>query len=647
MGIPGRFMTDYTQEYIETLLAASHDPILILDGDYKIRKANALFYEMFGTSQSETENVSLFEIDGKSWNIPEVKNLLSRILPENLGAENYAVELSLNGSEQHSLLLNARQVIDKTDNSELIFLVIEDITEQKKSEKLLRETELKRQDSEDRFRVVADTTPVMIWLSGTDKLCYFFNRNWLEFTGRTLEQENGTCWTDGVHPDDLERCLNIYNSSFDSRKEFYMEFRLRRNDGKYRWISDKGIPRYDIDGNFTGYIGSCTDIHEQKDFTDTLESMVKIRTAELEQSRAFLRSVLNSTYYGIASYAPVRNKENKIVDFTILYSNPEVPGNFGLKVEDVVGRTCSEMYPGIFDNGVFKKMVACMETGIAGTYEIDVKQNNQTLWLTAAIEKVNDTVTVTSKNVTKEKETALHLEHMNDELNNKNKELASLTYIASHDLQEPLRKIQMFTGRILEKDEQNFSEGSRSYFKSITATAYRMQNLIDAVLSYSRMDSEKYKFEKTNLNTMLKEVLAQMDVAIEEKGATIEKGELPTLKVMPIHFQQLLANVIGNAIKYSKPDVHPIVKITAEKDLSGKQPFWKISIADNGIGFEPQYREKIFEAFQRLHGKLEYVGTGIGLAICQKIAHKHGGYITAEGRPGEGATFDIFIPAKE
>lgn len=640
-------MTDYTQEYIESLLAASHDPILILDGDYKIRKANTHFYEVFGTVQEETENKSLFEISEKSWDVPEVKNLLSRILPESLGAENYAVELSLKGNEQHSLLLNARQVIDKEDKSALIFLVIEDITDRKNGEKLLREAEIKRQESEDRFRVVADTAPVLIWLSGTDKLCYFFNKNWFEFTGRTMQQELGNGWREGIHPDDYQRCFNIYNTNFDARKEFYMEFRLRRHDGQYRWISDKGVPRYDINGNFTGYVGSCMDIHDQKDFTDALESMVRIRTQELEQSRSFLNSVLNSTYYGIASYEPIRNKDGKITDFRILYSNPEVPANFGMTVEDVVGRTCIEVYSGIFENGVFKKLVNCMESGTADTYEIDVQQNGKTLWLSAAIEKVNNTLTVTSKNITKEKEIALHLEHINEQLNNKNKELASLTYIASHDLQEPLRKIQMFTSRILDNDSKNLSEGSQSYFKSITSTAYRMQNLIDAVLSYSKMDSEKYKFEKTNLNTLLKEVLSQMDVSLDEKGATIERGELPTVKIIPIYFQQLFLNILNNALKYSKPDVKPIIKISVEKEISATQNYWKISIADNGIGFEPQYKDKIFEAFQRLHGKMEYIGTGIGLAICQKIAHKHGGFITADGEPGVGATFHIFIPTKE
>ncbi|HMI08649.1 MAG TPA: PAS domain S-box protein [Flavobacterium sp.] len=640
-------MTTYTQEYIETLLGASHDPILILDGNYKIRKANLHFYSLFNLEQAETEGRLLFEIANKSWDVPEVRNLLSRILPENLGAENYEVELDFPGNEHHSFLINARQAAEKFENSELIFLVIEDITERKMTAKQIRQAELERQESEDRFRVIADSAPVLIWLSGTDKLRYFFNRGWLDFTGHTMAQEVGNGWAKGVHPDDSERCLEIYGANFDARQEFYMEYRLKRYDGIYRWISDKGVPRYDTEDNFCGFVGGCMDIDDQKNFAGQLEIKVRQRTKELELSRSFLNSVLNSTYYGIASYEPMRDQSGVIADFRITYSNPEVPSNFGLTVADVSGKTCREIYPGIFDNGVFEKMVACMKSGKPDTYEIDVPLSDHTIWLSAAIEKVNDSVTVTSKNITKEKEAALHLEQMNELLNNKNKELASFTYIASHDLQEPLRKIQMFASRILENDKNTFTETSLAHFHSIGATANRMQHLIDAVLSYSSMDSEKVKMEKTDLNKLLKDVLALMDNTLDEKSVTIERNELPTLRVMPIQFQQLFLNILNNAVKYSKPDVKPVIKVHAEKEVSEKQKFWKISISDNGIGFEPQYSEKIFEVFQRLHGKKEYVGTGVGLAICQKIVKNHNGYITAEGEPGVGATFNIYLPTKE
>jgi PAS domain S-box-containing protein len=376
-----------------------------------------------------------------------------------------------------------------------------------------------------------------------------------------------------------------------------------------------------------------------------LEMLVKLRTAELEQSRSFLNSVLGSTYYGIASYEPVRNDAGEITDFRIVYTNQEVPGNFGLSVHDVVGKTFTEVYPGIFENGIFEKVRNCLITGMPNTYEISVNDGGNELWLTAAMEKVNDTVTITSKNITPEKSAALQLERMNTLLSNKNKELSSFTYIASHDLQEPLRKIRMFISRILE-EEKHFSDNALSHFTNINATAVRMQMLIDALLSYSSMDSDAFKTERTDLNKFMKEVLSLIDISIEDSSAVFHIDSLPSVQVVRIQFQQLLLNIINNAIKYRKPGIAPIIKISAEKIENEQRKFWKLIIEDNGIGFDPQYGEKIFEVFQRLHGKTEYEGTGVGLAICKKIMQNHHGDITAEGNPGIGAKFNIFIPAK-
>ncbi|WP_298156859.1 ATP-binding protein [Flavobacterium sp.] len=369
------------------------------------------------------------------------------------------------------------------------------------------------------------------------------------------------------------------------------------------------------------------------------------RKQELEQSRSFLNSVLNSTYYGIASYEPLRNAFGEIEDFRITYTNQEVPGNFGLSVQDVVGKTFKEVYPGVFENGIFEKVKNCLITGIPNTYEISVADRNHELWLTAAMEKVNDTVTITSKNITAEKEAALQLERMNTLLFNKNKELSSFTYIASHDLQEPLRKIRMFISRILE-EEKNFSDNTLAYFTNINSTAVRMQMLIDALLSYSSMESGIIKTERTDLNKFVKEVLALIDISVGESGAVFEIGTLPTVQVVRIQFQQLLLNVINNAIKYRKPETAPKIKIAAEKVENNNLKFWKITIEDDGIGFDQQYAEKIFEVFQRLHGKKDYEGTGVGLAICKKIMLNHHGDIVAEGIPGVGAKFHIYIPTK-
>lgn len=547
---------------------------------------------------------------------------------------------------------------------------------------------------------------------------------------------------------------------------------------------------------------------------------------ETEQLQSFLQSVLNSTNYGIASYEAIYNNNDSISDFRITYTNPEVPRNFGLEPKDVIGKTCREVYPGIFGNGIFEKMVKCMQTGLPDNYEIAVNHNDKTMWLSATIEKAGNAVAVTSKNITAEKTAALEIEAINILLSNKNKELeqqllqefsesfysygsgeaffnsllleiaqktkmdyvllgevqlnelgeeiiksisviafgkvadnfkyqikdgpcdevirgnyachprdsqklfpgsrtlvdldvegyiayplfgssgkvigliavlhqseiydityiesllkiaakrsemeferlqnekllelknkelerqnvelASFAYISSHDLQEPLRKIQLFASRILFREKANFSDSSLAYFQSITNAANRMQNLIESLLNYSSMDASEIHFVPTDLNAAIDDIKNNMTDILEKKNARVEVGKLPILSVIPIQFQQLLTNLISNGIKYSKADVSPVIKINTElvscEELAGKK-FWKLDVIDNGIGFPQEYEQQIFELFKRLHGRSDYEGTGIGLAICKKIVQKHDGFIRAQGIPGVGSVFSVYLPA--
>lgn len=379
-------------------------------------------------------------------------------------------------------------------------------------------------------------------------------------------------------------------------------------------------------------------------------------TREFKQSQAFLRSILNSTHYGIASYQAIMDDAGRIVDFLITFTNSEVPGNFGLKPEDVTGKTCREVYPGIFENGIFEKLVHCMETGHPERYEISVMYRGKEVWLTAAVERVNDSVTVTSKNITEEKQNQLYLEQMkrmleekNAELERKNKELESFNYIASHDLQEPLRKIQLFHSRILERDKEKLSEMSLEYFSSISNAADRMQRLIEALLSYSTTNFKGMAFEKIDLNDVLADVLTDLEETIASKNARITSGELPKTAVIVFQFRQLLANLVSNGIKYSQKGIPPEIRITCEEvqpDEHRSKKYWKINVADNGIGFEQKYEHKIFELFQRLHGKTDFAGTGIGLAICKKIIENHKGFIKVKSEVGVGSVFSVFLPVK-
>ncbi|MDO1512233.1 ATP-binding protein [Maribacter confluentis] len=245
------------------------------------------------------------------------------------------------------------------------------------------------------------------------------------------------------------------------------------------------------------------------------------------------------------------------------------------------------------------------------------------------------------------------LEDSNIQLEKMNKELQSFAYISSHDLQEPLRKIQMFAEVLLDKEMDNLSKKGKDKFEKIQSAANRMQSLINDLLAYSRADTEKRIFKKIELQHIIDEVKNDLAEEFKKKNGQVTVEESCSLEVVPFQFRQLMYNLVSNSLKYSKQDVAPIItikgEIVNELIISGlvlKQntKYAKITITDNGIGFENQFSDKIFEVFQRLHGKQDYVGTGVGLAIVKKIVQNHNGYISATGEPNVGSVFQIFIP---
>lgn len=240
------------------------------------------------------------------------------------------------------------------------------------------------------------------------------------------------------------------------------------------------------------------------------------------------------------------------------------------------------------------------------------------------------------------------------DLERSNRQLSAFSHIASHDLQEPLRKVQTFISRIKENDLKLVPENVRDYLSGIKKETIRMQKFITDLLLYSRASKADKTFEIADLNEILENSKKELSHRIEEKNAIINSSsDLPIMSVIPFQVQQLFSNLISNSIKYSKPDVPPIIDVSLERVLGKDVPgfagepdsrFYKINFSDNGIGFDQQYAEKIFTLFYRLHNNKEYTGTGIGLAICKIIVENHKGFIVAQGEQGRGSLFSIFLP---
>ncbi len=259
----------------------------------------------------------------------------------------------------------------------------------------------------------------------------------------------------------------------------------------------------------------------------------------------------------------------------------------------------------------------------------------------------------TTQDITEDFNKTQLIELRNKELEQNNKELMEFNHVASHDLQEPLRKIQTFISRIEYKEKDSLSVNAQSYFEKIQEASNRMRILIDDLLQYSRTSRSEKKFETTDLNTIAANAISELSENIKDKKAEINFEKLHQVKGIPFQLEQLFINIIGNSLKYSKTDETPLITITSKKVKASKTPklndhskkeYIKIVFKDNGLGFDQQYAEKIFLLFNRLHGKKDFPGTGVGLAICKKIIENHKGHIFAKGKPDQGAVFEVYLP---
>lgn len=232
-----------------------------------------------------------------------------------------------------------------------------------------------------------------------------------------------------------------------------------------------------------------------------------------------------------------------------------------------------------------------------------------------------------------------------------NRELQDFAYVASHDLQEPLRKIETFGDRLKSKFGDEIPDGAQNYIERMQNATGRMRLLINDLLSYSRVTTKAKPFKSVDLDEVISGVLSDLQMRLDETEATVNYKDLPSLQADPTQMRQLLQNLIGNALKFQRPDVKPVVTVTAEliegDFMAGVPDMCTLRVADNGIGFDNKYKDQIFTIFQRLHGRSEYEGTGIGLATCRKIVERHGGTIDADGVEGEGATFIVTLPVKQ
>jgi len=391
-----------------------------------------------------------------------------------------------------------------------------------------------------------------------------------------------------------------------------------------------------------------------------LELHVQARTEEMEKMQRRHELILDSAGEGICGL----NTGGKIA-----FANPAAARILGGTVEKMVGRPFNEFFvnlPALPAAGQANgkpasrsELTLCRPDGSNFVLEYSRAPIHEGLRTVGEV--------FLFKDITERKQTEEALARKAAELARSNAELEQFAFVASHDLQEPLRKIQAFGDRLKTRcDTVDLGDG-RTYLDRMQNAAARMRTLIDDLLTFSRVISRTQPFAEVNLATVAREVLADLEVRIERSGATVEVGELPVIEADPLHMRQLFQNLIGNALKFHEPGAKPVVKIAAKisdkqselsetaiirrRVLNGEksvtEQWCELTVQDNGIGFDEQYLDRIFAVFQRLHGRHEYEGTGIGLAVCRRIVDRHSGMITAKSKPGAGATFVVQMPVRQ
>ncbi|WP_066376183.1 GAF domain-containing protein [Anabaena sp. CA = ATCC 33047] len=681
-----RLESEAVSDRIRNILESITDGFFALDKQWRFTYINSQAARLLQKNQTELLGKNIWEA------VPELIGTLFEQEYHRAIAQQMSVAF-----EECYPTLNRWFAVNAYPGKDGLSVYFQDITTR-------RQTEIALRESEERWHLALQGNNDGIWDWNLKTNEVFFSPRWKQILGYAEDEISNYIeeWSKRVHPDDLDWVMQAIQDHFERKTPFYItEHRLLCKDGSYKWILDRGQARWDENGNVVRMVGSHTDITERKQAEEELkrqnlrsqlfaEITLKIREtldikeilqASVQEVQKLLQAdrVLIFRLWADGSGTveqeavlpgwPVVFGKNIVdpcfqQDYVDKYRQGRVSAIFDIKQADIqdchreflqqFGVKANLVVPILHRDGIWGLLIAhqCASPRQWTSFELDLLQ-----------QLANQMGIALSQAQLLEEQT-----RQSQELARSNAELENFAYVASHDLQEPLRMVTSYLQLLERRYKPQLDVDAQQFITYAVDGARRMQTLINDLLNYSRLTTRGKPFVSVDAADILATAIANLKIAIEDSGAVITHDPLPTVTADPTQLTQVFQNLIANAIKFRK-DIPPHIHISVARELgtaeeqgsrgAGEQGSrgeksntqspvpnaqWLFSVQDNGIGIEPQYADRIFAIFQRLHTRSKYPGTGIGLAICKKIIERHGGRIWVESQPGQGSVFHFSIP---
>ena len=645
---------------VVSILLNSQFPMFVWWGPELITIYNEAYIPIAGEKHPKALGESGSKVWTEIWDV--VGPLAHKVMHE--GVSNWAEDQLLNINrrgfiEETYFTFSYSPILEDNGNVGGVFCACTETTEKVLAARKIKESEQNLRNT------ILQSPAAMCILQGADNIVEIANEPMFELWGRPGSELLNRPIFEGLpeaRQQGLEELLHQVKTTGERFVANERAVTLPRNGRPVTvYLNFVYEPFKQADGRISGVIAIAFDVTEQvlarkkiEESEQELQLRVKERTAELETQKNLLDNILTNSSNGISVTEMIRNDQGEIIDAKTILANNAAINFTGLPRDIYLTKTATELDPDILKTPYGQTCLKTLETGEPSLIQYFLQYTGR--WLELTISKMDDEHLIhIFTDVTPIKEAQLQLEKTIEELKRSNTNLEDFAYAASHDMKEPIRKIHFFSDRLKLELHDQLNEGQKHLFNRMENAAQRMKNLIDDLLTYSHVSRGVPDYETIDLNNKVKNVLEDLEVEIQEKNAVINVGELPTIKGHRRQIQQVFQNLIGNALKYSRPEKVPEISLRSSVVTGSEIPdrisaedvnqkFYLIEVKDNGVGFDQKDAERIFNVFTRLHGNTEYRGTGIGLSIVKKVMENHKGYVWAESRPGVGTSFKIVFP---